>query len=350
MMRAAIFWDERNRRRIVVAVVISLLIHFCAMLGIAVVKGVRPAPHEPEAEPSVQVTMIEPEPTPPPTFVSSTADRATDKVPENPLFESDKNMAAASQLPAIGTAPLPTTQGKESPNLELDDQKYTLGKTPAESVPAQPPRPQTAIQQPVAQQQPTVKMPPVEKTADTRSAETKQAEAKSTPPPPTQLALLDPPASSPPKPQPMQSAAPRELQQPAPPSPPSRQGYQPETRTTRITGSISNRGRPSVAALATPLGRYKKMVSDAIGSRWYYYVNDQMGLLSIGTVEVRFIVSQSGKVQGIRVLSNTSNESFAACSVNAIADAEIPPIPDDVAKLLNNGRIEIDYTFTILGN
>ena len=103
-------------------------------------------------------------------------------------------------------------------------------------------------------------------------------------------------------------------------------------------------------AAATPLGRYKKMVSDAIGSRWYYYVNDQIGLLNIGTVEIRFIVSSNGKVGGVKVLSNTSNESFASVSVNSIIEAEIPPIPDEVAKLLVNGRLEIDYTFTILSN
>ena len=30
--------------------------------------------------------------------------------------------------------------------------------------------------------------------------------------------------------------------------------------------------------------------------------------------------------------------------------AEIPPIPPDVAKILENGRLEIDYSFSILGH
>ena len=37
-------------------------------------------------------------------------------------------------------------------------------------------------------------------------------------------------------------------------------------------------------------------------------------------------------------------------SVNSIIEAEIPPIPEEVAKLLVNERLEIDYTFSILGN
>ena len=126
--------------------------------------------------------------------------------------------------------------------------------------------------------------------------------------------------------------------------------YEDETRITRLRGNISNRGRASVEANATPLGRYKKQVSDAIGSRWYYHVNSQMGLLNIGTVEIRFQVLPNGKVKAPRVLTNSSNESFASVSLAAVLQAEIPPIPPELVGLLENGRLEIDYSFTILGN
>jgi TonB family protein len=102
-----------------------------------------------------------------------------------------------------------------------------------------------------------------------------------------------------------------------------------------------------VAAEATPLGRYKKSVSTAIGSRWYYYVNERMGLLSIGTVSVTFKVTASGKVTDLRVVSSNSNESLTDCSLRSIMDAKIPPIPPEVAATLQNGSLEIDYSFTI---
>jgi outer membrane biosynthesis protein TonB len=102
-----------------------------------------------------------------------------------------------------------------------------------------------------------------------------------------------------------------------------------------------------VAAEATPIGRYKKAVSDAIGSRWYFYVNERMGLLSIGTVDVSFKVTSSGKVTGLRVLHNNSNESLTDCSLRSIMDAKLPPIPPDIAATLQNGCMEIDYSFTI---
>ena len=136
-------------------------------------------------------------------------------------------------------------------------------------------------------------------------------------------------------------------QQAQAPQPP---GYQPQTRITRIRGNISNRGRAAVSATATPLGRYKKMLSDAIGSRWYFYVSEQMGLLNVGTVEVRFVVRENGKVERVQVLRNSSNESFAACTVRAIMEAEIPPIPKELVPMLEGSRIEIEYSFTILSN
>jgi hypothetical protein len=37
-------------------------------------------------------------------------------------------------------------------------------------------------------------------------------------------------------------------------------------------------------------------------------------------------------------------------SLAAVIQAEIPPIPPELVALLENGRLEIDYSFTILGN
>jgi len=207
--------------------------------------------------------------------------------------------------------------------MNFENRNYTAGTRPAQSAPAAQPTPATQL---------------------TPAPTPPQAVPETTPSPTTELALLQ---ESRPKPAPTPQAKPAT---PRPPAPPAAPGFQPETRVTRIRGNISNRGRAAVDAAATPLGRYKKMVSDAIGSRWYYYVNDQIGLLNVGTVDIRFTVLPDGKVRGVQVLRNSSNESFASVSINSILKAEIPPIPPEVAKLLENGRIEIDYTFTILGN
>ena len=61
-------------------------------------------------------------------------------------------------------------------------------------------------------------------------------------------------------------------------------GYSPLLEKTRIEGNISNRGRNSVDAAGTPLGRYKKAVYDAVGSRWYRYTEMKTSIIAPGSI------------------------------------------------------------------
>lgn len=329
--------DDAERRKALTAIIASVLLHLLLILAVALLFTLRPAPTvpeppKPEELAPVELTFIDPPPSLPkiqPTYVDTTHADAAKKPPENMTFESDRDTTASSSGPAGGNLPVPTMEGEQTPDLNMQNREYTPG--PA----AQP-------------STPSVAMPAQPQTAPTPLPEEKQPEPVPTPRQVSQLALLEPPKpKSTPRPETEKPAPPVPQTQPRPAQPP---GYQPQTRVTRIRGNISNRGRASVDAVATPLGRYKKMLSDAIGSRWYYYVNNQMGLLSVGTVELRFIVTPDGKAQKVQVTRNSSNESFAACSVQAVMDAEIPPIPADLVPMLDNGRIEIEYSFTILSN
>ena len=273
--------------------------------------------------------------------------------PKNSLFQSDQNSKAASEQPPDGTLPLPSQQGIVQPSLELLNQKHTPGDKPANSAgnpaPPQPASPPSAPENPTATHQKQSELPAP--TATPQSTPKTQP-TPPTPPPPNSIKLLEPPPanSSPQKTaqsanqatspsQPRQASAPGSLG--------NTKGYQPETRQTVIHGNISNRGRSSVAAEATPLGRYRKGVADAIGSRWYYYVDERMGLLSMGTVDVSFKVTANGTVSGLHVISSNGNESLTDCSLRSIMDAKLPPIPPDVARTLQNGVLEIDYSFTV---
>lgn len=324
-MTASVRFDRESRRDRTVAIVLSVALHVLLIGAIAwILTRTRSGPEEaPVDDTPIEFTIVEPQPVAPstPEFVRTDPSQATDQAPKNAAFESDNNTAAASELPPEGLSAVPTTAGEETLAMELQDRAYSPGQEARPSSPASPP--------PSEQSAPE----PPKPAAD--------------PAPPTQLALRE----APPKPVEEQAKPQPRLTAPATrPIPPSTPGFQPQTRVTRLKGNISNRGKASVEAAGTPLGRYKKTISDAIGSRWYYYVNNQIGLLNIGTVSVRFVVMPDGKVTGIKVLSNSSNESFASVSVNSIVEAEIPPIPEEVAKLLENSRIEIDYSFTILSN
>ena len=125
-------------------------------------------------------------------------------------------------------------------------------------------------------------------------------------------------------------------------------GFQAEKEAVKIEGGISNRGKKGVDSIETPIGRYRSAIAKAISQRWNEYVREHMDLITLGTVRVRFYVTKRGKVEDIRVISNSSSESFATYTIKSIMDAAIPPLPDDVVPLLENGRLEItEWSFTI---
>ena len=339
---------ETGRKRFPFYLVLSCLIHGVLILLIAIFFArkfsLQPAEIAPPPEVTLEITPIDKKDRP-----VVDAKNITEKAPENALFQSDQNSKAASELPPEGTVALPSQQGVVQPAMELQTQKHTSGEKPVSQAgnPA-PPSPATPPS-PSSPQKPTIQATP-QPSPETKA--TPQATPSPTPnftPPPNSLKLLEPPA---PKTKQNSPATPPSQATPAsapnqPGTSGANKGYQPETRQTVIRGNISNRGRSSVAAEATPIGRYKKSVAVAIGSRWYYLVEHDMSLLSIGTVEVSFIVNQEGRVTGKRVVSATSSSSaLQGCSLEAVG-FKFPPIPPDIAKTLQNGSLEIDYSFTI---
>jgi len=145
-------------------------------------------------------------------------------------------------------------------------------------------------------------------------------------------------------------------QQPTPPveksvaSAQARSAYRSMKERTRIAGRITNRGVSSVNALGTPLGRYQKRILDAIGSRWYAFVDRQMDLITIGTTRVVFVVDRSGHVKNLKIVENSSNEALANVCIQSIQDAQLPPMPDELAAMLPPQGMDVDLPFTIFPN
>jgi TonB family protein len=348
---------ERLRERYPFFLFLSCLIHATLIILLAIFFAThftRTKQHQEEEPPPPEVTLQLPPASSRPFIAASESNTATPE--KNSPFESNENTKAASEQPADGSIPLPSQQGVVQPALELQNQRHTQGEKAAASAgnqaPAQSPSlpsqasQQSAPQKPVATPQPT---------ATPINSPTPQATPTPSPSP-SEMKMLEPQKQSTPQPTPQttttQTAAQQSQQSPArqasaPGSSGATKGYQPETRQTVIRGNISNRGRSSVSAEATPIGRYKKAVADAIGSRWYYYVDERMGLLSIGTVSVSFKVTSAGRATDVKVLSSNGNESLTDCSLRSIMDAKLPIIPPDVAKTLPNGTLEIDYSFTV---
>jgi outer membrane biosynthesis protein TonB len=130
------------------------------------------------------------------------------------------------------------------------------------------------------------------------------------------------------------------------PVPVPQPGFQPQLEKTKIEGSISNRGKAAVDAVKTPLAVYKKQVNAAIGSRWYFYVQQRRDLISLGSAKVAYRITPQGKITDIKIMENTSNEVFALICEQSIREAEIGPPPDEATPVMIDGRLEGELTFT----
>ena len=158
--------------------------------------------------------------------------------------------------------------------------------------------------------------------------------------------------------------APMTSQPPTPPAPPSPPVHelppvppaparppQPESDTqrelekTRIDGGINTAGAPGVDAVETPFGRYHRKLSNLIGSRWQLYLQEHPK--DVGDVTILVKLDTNGKVTATRVIANHSLDDLAELSTRAIMESDLPPVPDDLAPMLRDGKLEITFNFNV---
>jgi outer membrane biosynthesis protein TonB len=345
--------QEKERRKLGLAILISLFLHLVVGYSLAAF-GSAFTPTPPLEDKPVELTIVDLSATPPPVvpkdppFMETAPSKESAEKPKEQTFESNANSIAASEHPATGDAPLPTQDGKERPYVNLETHQFSLptdGSKPR-------PDPQSTIA-PESKPAPTAPAPPKAKPSEA-PASTPTAVPVTTPAP-EQLAMLrstpPPPIKAPDETEPLPDVA--ESAPPLAPRPKpelAASSYQAQKEETRITGRLTNRGPSSVNALGTPLGRYQKAVSDAIGSRWYYYMKSKMDLASIGTANIQAEVDAQGHVQKLRVVSNNANEAFANICLQSFEEAHIPPIPPDLIATLPEGRMPVDFFFTSYAN
>jgi outer membrane biosynthesis protein TonB len=306
---------KQEVRKIAWALLAALLLHVVVGTLMAAFSGMFSSPMPLEDKP-VELTIVE---TPPdvavqkpknPEFRLTDPARETEK-PENAVIQSNVNSRAASELPAVGGADAPTQNGGNRPQADLETRQATLAQEGAQ--------PQPTV---LPQERPSPSVAP---------------SVAPTPSPSDALVMLS-------KPTPTPAAQPTATPQQ------QKSVYHPMTQAKRMTGAISNRGPSSLNAVGTPLGRYQKMLYDAVGSHWYQYVQQQADLVSIGTAHVVFLVDRSGRVRNLKIVQNSSNESFANVCLRSVLEVQLPPIPEDVASTLPSEGLEEEMTFTMYAN
>src|SRR3954469_7461887 len=326
---------RQEARKILWALLAALVIHLIIGFILAIVSAVEPTPF-PEEDSPVELTIVDNSPVAPKPPVNSRSivldeSKESAQAPKQKDYEANINSVAASEAAPSGDKPLPAQDGKERPLAELDTSEYTPALEGSAPAAAQP--------QPSAAPKSTV---PPKPEASVAPAETPAPSAA-----PDQFAMLTTRPTPAEQAQPATPAPQPAVAQPQMPN----QAYRPQRQKTKIGGNISNRGISSVNAVGTPLGRYQKMVTDAIGSRWYAYTQSKMGIINIGTLQAHFVVDRTGKIKNLKILSNSSNETFANVCLQSIMDANLPPIPDDVADTLPPEGLEYDQmSFTMYAN
>ncbi len=149
-----------ERQKILWAVFLSLLLHLVVGVSIASF-GDKLQPSLPEDEKPVELTIVDVAPMPtPPTgpkntpFIDTTEQTETKEEPKEKTFESNANSIAASELPALGIAPIPTQEGKELRTMHLKNRQHSLDGEGAQAQPVSRPAPAPSIT-PQATPQPT---------------------------------------------------------------------------------------------------------------------------------------------------------------------------------------------------
>src|SRR5438093_6972809 len=285
---------EYDTRAVLLALLTAILIHLLVAFFLAAFGGVF-SPSAPVEDRPSELTLVDLAPTSKNSAFIENDESKKAPEPTEKTFESNANSIGASELAATGELPLPSQTGKDRPFMDLETHQHSLetkGAQPQPSAaPQEHPKPSTAPQ--------------------TQPAPVTAAE---------QFAML--------------TQRPTPAAEPSAASQQTRSAYRAQKERTRISGRITNRGVSSVNALGTPLGRYMKFLLDAIGSRWYAFVDRQIDLISIGTAHVAFVVDRSGHVKKLKVVENTSNETLANVCIQSIQEAQLPAMPDDLATTL----------------
>jgi len=314
-------------------------------------------PKAPEKEAPKTAAAIEPLAPPPPVVtpakpeMARTSEDQRGKRPDKPAFIGERDTEATSdRAPDASAPPLPSQKGRkprDESDIETTDSAYRDGKLPLLNQPAQEAASPPSDAAAPAEQAPSEPAAP-------EPAAPAAAGQPSTLPPPRENTLEGP--------EPMEVPVPREQKESIKPSQevsqtPSQKGTKPKKpdvpitkmkqviddpafsgnqKKTAIRGSISRTGRSSLDVADTPLGRYQAILSRAVELEWQRNCTRHRDFITPGYLTIRFFVDPNGKVRRVQFVDGQTPEIQKGFTLNAIRDADIPPMPaalkDDYAK------------------
>lgn len=292
----------------------------------------------------MELTIVDTPPVASPTvqqknmpFIDTPDTKATTEQPKEQTFESNANSIGASELPALGNAPIPTQEGRDLPTHDLESHPYSLDQQGA-------PTQLNSRPSPVPTVVPRATPPPIATASPSITSSTPQP----TPTPTADMLAMFRASPPPTMPTPGQENTSKAASQKTTlkPQPAPSTAYRREQIPERMTGNISKRGVSSVNAVGTPLGRYQQSVYKAIGALWYKLCDENRDRVDIGTVSVQFMVAPDGKIGHIKVINGGTSASFTNLCLQSIQDAKPEPIPEDVMAVLPPEGLPGEVNFT----
>ena len=124
------------------------------------------------------------------------------------------------------------------------------------------------------------------------------------------------------------------------------EGFNTESRKTRMEGTISRRGQSSLKVEATALGKYKAQVNRIIETEWQRRCVMHRDHVLPGILTLRFYVDKAGRVSGLRYLdvfqASAMQKGF---TMRAVQQPQLPGMPEEVVEELEGESLEFHINF-----
>jgi hypothetical protein len=293
---------------------------------------------------------------------ANTADDQTAASPEKPAFIGERNTQATSdQKPDLTAPALPSQSGitpKSPDDFETTNSSYQDGDLadeqtakPPESTPVEqtPPTPASELNE----NPPSVEKAKIPENDDVAVSPASREKLLNGPNPvdvavpqevPQKSAIKPSPEKRPQEERPATKAA--QMPKPTTPKPTTEPAFRGNQKKTAIVGSISRNGRSALDVVDSPLGRYQAIVSRAVEQEWQRNCVRHRDFITPGFLTVQFFVESSGKVRTVRFVGEMeTGEVQKGFTLNAIRDAEIPPMPAAVKKEFSKEPLELIFNF-----
>jgi hypothetical protein len=124
-------------------------------------------------------------------------------------------------------------------------------------------------------------------------------------------------------------------------------GFSAFQRQNATNGTLSNIGQNAVDAEETAAGKYEAAVRAAVAKKWHQYRSQNGDFVTYGFLKLRCRVDRHGNVHDLEVVENKANAILTDFSLRAILDADVPAMPEELAREYGPKGLELNYDIII---